>query len=252
MAYDVSRHGHGLPNTRWSEVEFAKNPGNPGGLRALDAILTRYREAAVAHLQAKFHLSLEDAEDVLHSFVEKKILEQDLMQRAEPSQGRFRTFFLQSLNHFAISEIRRQLALKRRPRCGVDSLHNLDDHQHPAAPAGEEKSFDVVWSRVVISGAALNMYNECARMGRAAIWDIFAERILGPAMSETELTSYEELVLRHGLQSPSEAWHLTAAAKRIFRRHLSVVVAEYATSGAEIEEELVLLTRLCNRRKELD
>jgi len=115
----------------------------------------------------------------------------------------------------------------------------------PSILEDDESPFDLVWTRVVISGAALNMYNECTQKGREAVWEFFIERILGPAMDGAEMTSYEELVCRHELNSPSDAFNLLATAKRIFRRHLRIVVAEYTANDAETEEELVLLRRLC-------
>jgi len=246
MAKDVSQPGHGLPNTRWSEVQFAKDPNTPKGFIALGSLLTRYRDAAIAHLRAKFHLTREDAEDTFHTFVQKKILEQDLIRRAEPSQGRFRTYLLRSLDHFAISELRRHRSLKRSPPSGFLSLHHLEADQLPQAPDSPETPFDLVWAQAVISGAALNMQNECSREGRGAVWEIFAERILGPEMAGTEPTPYDELVLRHRLNSPSDAFNLLATAKRMFRRHLRAVIAEYAATDAEIEDELVQLRRLCS------
>jgi DNA-directed RNA polymerase specialized sigma24 family protein len=246
MAQDVSQQGHGLPNTRWSEVQFAKDPDSPRGLQALGSLLNRYRDAAVAHLRSKFQLSPEDAEDTFHSFVEKKILEQDLIRRAEPSQGRFRTYLLRSLDHFAIGELRRNQRQKRNPPSGLLSLHQLEDEQLPPAPDNPETPFDLVWAQAVISGAALNMRNECAQESRGAVWEIFVERVLGPEMAGTEPTPYDDLVLRHQLNSPSDAFNLLATGKRMFRRHLRAVVAEYAATDAEIEEELVQLRRLCS------
>jgi DNA-directed RNA polymerase specialized sigma24 family protein len=246
MAQDVSQHGHGLPNTRWSEVEFAKERDTQRGLLALDTLLTRYRAAAVAHLRARFQLNLEDAEDTFHNFVAKKILEQDLIRRAEPSQGRFRTFLLRSLDHFAISERRRNRTLRRSPSSGFLSLHQLEDEQLPFAPESPETPFDLVWAQAVIGGAALNMQNECAREGRDAVWEIFAERVLGPELAGTEPTPYDDLVFRHQLNSPSDAFNLLATGKRMFRRHLRGVVAEYTATDAEIEDELVQLRRLCS------
>ena len=243
MAEDVLRSGHGLPVTRWSEVDAAREADTERGQVALESLLTRYRPALVAHLQAKFGLTLADAEDVLHGFVEKKVLERNFLATAEPSRGRFRTYLLSSLDRFAISELRRQHALKRRPGAELVSIDDVHETDLPAATASFDSPYEVVWSRVVVAGALLNMHNECEREGRADTWEVFLHRLLEPELADQDPIPYEELIERHGLDSPSNAFNLLTTAKRMFLRHLQGVVAEYAGSSEEIEEELQHLQR---------
>jgi RNA polymerase sigma-70 factor (ECF subfamily) len=243
MAEDVSRSGHGMPGTRWSEVDAAREADTEPGQLALESLLSRYRPALVAHLRAKFGLPLEDAEDVLHGFIEKKILTRNFIATAEPSRGRFRTYLLSSLDRFAISELRRQRALKRRPGADLIPLDEVNEAELPTDDACFESPYEVVWSQVVIAGALLNMHNECEREGRTRTWEIFLSRLLEPELGGEEPVPYDELIRHHGLDSPSNAFNLLNTAKRMFLRHMGEVVAEYACNGEEVEEELAHLKR---------
>jgi hypothetical protein len=50
--------------------------------------------------------------------------------------------------------------------------------------------------------------------------------------------SYDTLVTRLGLESPSQASNLLVTAKRMFARHLRAVVAETVADPDQVEEEL--------------
>lgn len=248
MAPNVVPEGHGLPNTRWSEVETAGNPHTEEGQVALDTILARYRPALIGHLRAKFSLSHQDAEDTLHNFIEQKILARNWMAKAQPKRGRFRTFLLSSLDRFTISEIRQQQAQKRAPDSSVLPLHDLPSDQQPADPSPPPSpAFDRLWAEAVVRGAYKNMEQSCKQKGQDNVWRVFSERLLQPFFDQEDQPSYEDLIKRYDLNSPSDAFNLLASGKRIFRRHLQRIIGEYAQSSSEIEEELAHLRKLIAR-----
>jgi len=243
MAEDVLRSGHGLPVTRWSEIDAAGNAATERGQLALESLLGRYRPALIAHLQAKFELSMADSEDMLHGFIEKKVLQGNFIATAEPARGRFRTYLLSSLDRFAISELRRQNALKRRPSTELVPIEEVPEADLAARSAESNALYEVTWCRVVIAGALLNMRNECERESRTETWEIFLHRLIEPLLADENPIPYDDLVRCHGLDSPSSAFNLLNTAKRMFLRHLQGVVSEYAHSNAEVEEELEHLQR---------
>lgn len=248
MAQDVSREGHGLPNTSWSEVDVAKDKCTPEGQLALDAILERYRPALLAHLRAKFHLSPEDAEDTFQGFVQEKIIVRNFMARAEPSRGRFRTFLLSSLDRYAISQIRRNQALKRNPGTDLLPLHEMPEADLPFFEPDAGLEFEMQWSCAVLTGTLLNMRNDCLRKGRELIWQVFYRRVLLPILADADSPAYEELVEEYKIDSPSDAFNLLGTAKRMFERHLKEVVHEYIRSDHEVEEEIAHLRHLIGRK----
>ena len=245
MACGALLKSHGLPNTRWSEVNLSKDTATEEGLAALDSLLTRYRPAVITYLRTKFNISQEDAEDTFQAFVEKKILVQNLLRHAEPARGRFRDFLLTSVRHFAISEIRRRRSRKRTPETDAVPLHFLREEQLPRAADPEADGFGLTWSTVVINSTLRELRDRCYREERQSVWEVLWERTLSPMLEDSPPTAYEELVARYAFNSPSEAFNTLHTGKRMFRRHMRNIVAEYATGAAEVEEELAYLRRLC-------
>lgn len=220
-----SRRGS-FPTTRWSEVSRGANWDTREGQAALGSVFSRYRRPLMGYLQRRFGCSPEAAEDLLHGFAEKKLLEHHLLAVADPEKGRFRTFLLAALNSFVISRYRQDQAARRNPPGG---LHSLDadggDIHHPAVgPA--TSSFDVDWARAGIEAALTGMREECERTQRLDVWEVFRARMLEPLLHDTHPVSYESLARQHGLRSVKAAQDLLTTAKRMFARHLHRVVGE--------------------------
>ena len=126
-----------LPSTHWSEIASASHTRQQKGREALDRLLTRYQAALLAHISFKFRATQDAAQDLLQSFVAEKILENELLERANPARGRFRTFLLNALDRFVISQQRKERAQKRAPEAGfvpLDHLQSKDEPQHVDRP----------------------------------------------------------------------------------------------------------------------
>ncbi len=139
----------------------------------------------MAHLGFKFRAGEHEAQDLLQSFVAEKILEKELLGQANPVRGRFRTFLLNALDHFVISQRR-----------------------------------------------------ECETLNRTDVWGVFEGRVLSAVLEDMPETDYQELIERFAFGSPSQAFHTLNTAKRMFKRHLRAVIAEYTRDDHEVEEEL--------------
>jgi RNA polymerase sigma-70 factor (ECF subfamily) len=227
-----------LPSTHWSEIASASQTRQDKGREALDRVLTRYQSALLAHLGFKFRIGSDSAQDLLQSFVTEKILEKELLTQANPARGRFRTFLLNALDNFVISHRRKEQAQKRSPGGDVlsmDELSPADEPQHSDPPIDKT---DVAWAQAAINAALLNMRHECEASQRTDIWGVFEGRVLSAVLEEKPETDYQALIERFGFASPSQAFNTLNTAKRIFKRHLRQVIAEYSRDDREIEEEL--------------
>src|SRR5205814_10361509 len=67
---------------------------------ALAIVLQRYLPPLKTHLIYRKRLRLEEAEDVLQSFVAEKILEARLLKKMDPARGRFRSWLLTVLGNY--------------------------------------------------------------------------------------------------------------------------------------------------------
>ena len=102
-----------FPTTRWSLVDRAGREGSEAERQALGQLLTRYLPALRSHLIHSKRLQPADADDVLQDFVAGKVLERDLIAKANVQLGKFRTFLLTALDRFLLNRIRNGKAKKR-------------------------------------------------------------------------------------------------------------------------------------------
>jgi RNA polymerase sigma-70 factor (ECF subfamily) len=214
---------------------------------ALEQLLTRYLPALQAHLVHTKGLSSENAEDLLQDFVAGKILERDLIARADRHLGKFRTFLLTALDRFLINRLRDVGAKKRAAGEGAERLG--ERAARLSVNGGPSDAFDVTWARRVLAEVLQRMRTHCETTGRTDIWGVFECRVLGPILDGTEPPDYRELVQRFGLQSPSQASNVLATAKRMYGRTLRAVVGEYTRSDGEIDEEIRELREILARGK---
>jgi RNA polymerase sigma-70 factor (ECF subfamily) len=204
----------------------------------LDRLLTRYQPALLAHLRFKFRANEDAAKDLWQGFVAEKILEKELLAQVDPARGRFRTFLLNALDNFVISQRRKEQAQKRSPGTELLSVDDLSPTDEPQHHDQREDRTEVVWAQAALAGALLNMRRECETSSRMEMWGVFEGRVLSAILEEAPETGYEELIARFGFRSPTQAFNTLNTAKRMFKRHLRAVVAEYTRDDKEVEEEL--------------
>ena len=231
-----------FPTTHWSLVDRA---GVADG-EALGRLLARYLPALVAHLVHGKRLPPEEAEDLVQDFVAGKILQKNLISRADPDLGKFRTLLLTSLDRFLIDQIRAKKAKMRSP--GEGKVVALGDGEPQLeATAASSDAFDLAWARRVLAEVLRRMQDECDRSNRMDVWNVFDARLLGPVLQGSPPLDYDVLVERFGLASPSQAANLLVTAKRMYARVLRSVVAEYALGEEEIEAEIMELKSILAR-----
>ncbi|MDY0169246.1 MAG: hypothetical protein RBS80_22070 [Thermoguttaceae bacterium] len=229
-----------FPTTQWSLVARAGVDSTGAQREALGGLLGKYFHALLAHLVYGKRLAREEAEDVLQEFIASKILEKNLIGRADRELGKFRTFLLTSLDRFLIDLYRTRSAKKRAP--DEARLVDVGDRQQILeATAGPSDVFDVTWARCVLAQSLQSMEEECRRSGRDDVWNVFECRLLGPLLHGSEPVEYDVLVERFALKSPSQASNLLITGKRMFARALRSAVAEYASSEEEVDAEIAEL-----------
>ena len=204
---------------------------------ALQALLSRYGPPLKAHLVVRKKLSSQAADDLLQNFIESKILRLKLIERADRSKGRFRSFLLTALDRYVIDEYRK----------ADESVQALGDMPVEMPAAEESEPFDVAWARQVIDAAVAQMQETCRKDGRPDIWGVFEERMLKPILEGTEPATYESLVAKFGLATPMQASNVLMTAKRMFRRTLEEVVSEYEEGDQDIQAEVESLKAILGR-----
>jgi DNA-directed RNA polymerase specialized sigma24 family protein len=227
-----------FPKTHWSLVRRAGGAlATDEGARhaALAVLLERYQPALRSYLRVVRRMPAEAADDLLQDFIADKLLERELLLRADEKRGRFRTLLLTSLNRFAISRARRE-----RTRSADALTAEVDDAGAPAPHA----AVDAAWARALLQNVLQEMKRECQQTGRMDVWIVFEGRILADIFGRQPVMSYDELARRCRLVSPTQAANLLVTAKRMYARLLRAAVGEYELNVDDVEREIAELRQM--------
>lgn len=232
-----------LPKTRWSLVAKACADDTEARRDALNVLLLQYRPVLVRQLIAFLDCSEPDAEDLVQTFVVERLLVVDsLLLRADQARGRLRNFLMKSFKNFVLGEQRKERALKRTP-LGPQAVR-LDEN--PDILSYDEDfaaSFDRAWAGDVLERTIGAVRAECVTKGLHVVWGVFSRRILEPALTGVTAPSYQDLVAEFAIESPTQAMNALVTAKRVFRRCLTEVVRDTMADDSCIDEEINDLMR---------
>ncbi|MBM3882200.1 MAG: hypothetical protein FJ387_21190 [Verrucomicrobia bacterium] len=231
--------GRSFPSTHWSEIQAAANRETVQGSEALAGLLTRYRPALQAYAAQAFAVSDADGLDLFQGFVERVVLERNLIARARHMPGyQFRGYLRKAWRNFIQQAHRDSHCASRYPAGGFAALDESGAIESAVGHESKPEYFDVPWARTVLEQATARMRTECEQEGRGSIWEVFQSRVRLPILEGSDPVPYAELVKRCQIESPIQARNLLVSGKRMFARHLRDVVREYVKSDADIENEL--------------
>jgi DNA-directed RNA polymerase specialized sigma24 family protein len=222
-------------------VRQAGDKSAQGSREALALLLQRYLPALRAHLQYGTSLQESQVDDLLQGFVSDKILESDLLGRADHRRGKFRTLLLTSLHRYMVDQWRSEKAKKRAAQQAVQ-LDNDFAGLWIATSETASSSFDLAWARQIIDETLRRMESECRALQRLDMWGVFETRLVGPILHGEKPLPYDELVTKFSLTTPRQASNVLITGKRMFVRILREVVGEY-TPHEEIDVEIQQLCR---------
>lgn len=223
--------------TRWSLVARAGAPAECAASSALNELLEVYRPLLKKHLVCNMNFTPHSADDCVQNFVAQKIMGGNVLAGVRGTKGRFRVYLLKVFSNFTISEIRKQKARKRAP-LNEEAVRLDDSSVGEMADQHVQRAFDQEWAKQIVALAVDRMRRECDEKGRHDLWDIFLCRVLDPALDQVAPPSYDTLIKRFGIQSPSQASNLLITAKRMFRRSLEAVVRETVVTESQVEDEI--------------
>jgi hypothetical protein len=235
-----------MPTTDWVLVESAGAENAADGAQAMQRLLLRYLPALKNHIVNRWRVPIEQAEDWLQEFVSVKVVQQRLIGQARREKGRFRQFLRTTLDAFVIGRLRHENAQKRMPQrwVAIESVeHDLESLEPDA-----DRLFAIAWARQVIDQAIELMRSECELSKRENLWGLFESRIWLPIIEGAAIPPYDTVVQRYGFASPLQAANALVTAKRMFQRHIRLVLAQYA-DDADVEQELSELQNLLGARR---
>ncbi len=221
--------------TLWSDVSRARKRSRS----ALDRLLGRYRAPVLAYARRQ-GLQTADAEDVTQD-VFRRIVEDDLLRKADRAKGRFRGLLLGITRNVIRDRRRRARAQKRGggradlPLDGDGNAPSLDDLL--AAPP-EDAHFDRLWVAHLLDEAIRAATRDGAERGAPDLDMLRLKMVNG--------VSYGDLAQQFGVHEHDVKNALHRARKEI-RARLWALIEGYASSLEEYEAEVRFVSRWLER-----
>ncbi len=238
---DMGGAGKAFLTTHWSMVEEAGSGDQDKSQAMIGLLLGRYWKPVYCYLRHKGH-SNEEAKDLTQGFFHQVVLGRNLIQRADPSKGRFRSFLLTALNRYVMNVHEAATAYKRIPKDKLVSFDMDDPLDLPAAlkQSPPEDSFNYAWVSTLIEEILADVEVTCRRRNLTVHWQIFRDRLLRPTLQGTDPPSMQELCKRYGVAEPVKASNMITTVKRLFqaalRKHVRNSVVSDSYVDAELEE----------------
>jgi RNA polymerase sigma factor (sigma-70 family) len=232
--------------TRWSLVLSIQDPENSHARNALAELCNTYWRPIYGFLRRRKY-SHHDAQDLTQSFF-VSLLQNESMQQADQTLGKFRSYLLGALTKFLANEWDRQHTQKRGGHLEVHSLDTEDAEkfltQLPAdLPA--EMIYEVSWADTTVKNALKKLRNKAAERGRADLFAALQVHLTGDEISQ------EQTAKRLGL-TVNAVHTLVHRLRRAYRDALREEIAETVTTSAEIDEELRYLRQVLESARHRD
>lgn len=150
------------------------------GRRALADLCDAYYEPVVAYLRSVFR-DADAAREMTHAFF-AEMLAGGTIESAEQGRGRFRSYLLGAVKHFAGHQ---REAAKRIKRGGALVAVSLDDDEAAEVPdawlLSPDAEFDRQWAMTVITRGMDALRAECTAEGRGAFFEAVSGILNGHA-----------------------------------------------------------------------
>lgn len=220
--------------TQWSLVAAAGEPDNPAAREALAALCRVYWPPIFLFLR-RSGADHEQALDLTQGFF-TALLEKNFVADARPDRGRFRTFLLAAVKHYAANVRDWEHARKRGGGQAAIPLDGLDadvwkrfEPRHDVTP---EREFERQWARTLLDLALERFGEEAAPAGGSARLDRLLPHVLGEAEE-----SYRGLAAEIGI-SEGAARVAVHRLRARFRAILREEVSRTVEHPSEVEAEL--------------
>jgi RNA polymerase sigma-70 factor (ECF subfamily) len=227
--------------TRWSVI-LASVDANGSDQKASTALaqLCRIYWRPIFTFVARRVPSQEDAEDLTQDFF-LTVLKGDLLRRADPERGRFRSLLLKAAKDF-LNDARDRARSQRR---GGDAKFISWDEWMAEAPShlmlpiaaekswSAEKVFDVRWAATVAEQALRRLQEECEAHKRPRVFDVLS----GVLTADRQDIAYEPLARELGVKG-ADVKRLLHRLRERYRELLRAEIAETVADPADVDEEV--------------
>ncbi len=245
---DMGGIGVAFLTTHWSLLEEVGSTNEEKDRALIGLLLNRYWKPVYCFLRRKGYDN-EQAKDLTQDFFHEIVLGRSLIQRADQSKGRFRSFLLTALKRYLINVENAKEAQKRIPKDKLVSLEDIDPADLPqiTSELTAEASFDYGWTSALLGRVLDEVEAQCKADGRAVYWHVFYDRILRPIKERTDPPSVQETCDKYGIVDGIKLSNMIVTVKRRIQSVLKKHVCNSVMSNTEVSEEFETIMRFFPR-----
>ena len=224
--------------THWSLIDDIQAGGDKD--RALiGLLLQRYWKPVYCYLRGK-GCDNEEAKDLTQGFFHEVVLGRGLVERADQSKGRFRSFLLHALDQYIINERAKQTAAARIPKDRPVSLEGIDPSKLPEdmLECDPSTSYNYAWVSALLDQVLSAVRRGCREGGLQTHWEVFSARVVRPILDGTVAPGMGEICARLGIEDTRQASNMIVTVKRRFRETLRRHIRNTVVSADQVDEEL--------------
>ena len=234
--------------THWSLIKNVQSDDDKDGA-LIGVLLERYWKPIYCYLRRKGYDN-EEAKDLTQDFFHEIVLNRKLVQKADPSKGRFRFFLLHALKQYLVSEKRKETAQTHIPRHKIVSLDVTNPPVLPQAiyESSPEDCYNYAWVSTLIDQVLSDVKTKCSEQVMETHWGVFHDRIVRPMLSNADAPSLTDICEKYGIDSEKKASNMIITVKRRFQVILRQYLRNTVTSEREVDDELQEIIRFLPKR----
>ena len=241
---DMGGVGKSFLTTHWSLIEDMGDSDDDKNGALIELLLKKYWKPVYCYLRRR-GCQNEEAKDLTQGFFQEVVLGRKLIDKADRTKGRFRSFLLTALNRYLIN-IRHEQATKRHiPRTKLIGMNisDLSELPHAVTTLTPEDSFTYAWISALLEEVLNELKAECEKNNKSLHWQIFRDRALRPIMEGSDAPSLQAVCEKHDFSDTVKASNMIVTVKRRFQALLGQHLRNSVMSDKEAGEELKEIRR---------
>ncbi len=234
-----------FPRTHWSIVVAAGQATDTKSREALSRLCETYWTPLYGYVRRRGH-GVDDAHDLTQEFF-LRLLERNLVARADKSKGRFRSFIFTVLKRFLADEWDKEKSQKRGGDVHLESLSQLAEAAYSssnAATDSPELEFERDWAMALLTNVLNALEQEYASGGKTPLFAALRNYLVGG--SDTK--PYAHVAAELGM---SEAAFKVAVCRirQRYRERMKQEVAATVADARDADAELRHLFRILSKSR---
>jgi RNA polymerase sigma-70 factor (ECF subfamily) len=224
-----------FPTTHWSRIAEGRDLEAPGAREALTTLCQSYWYPLYLFIRRKGYQA-DEASDLVQEYF-ARLLGGRVLQAADRSKGRFRTFLISDCVHFLSHQREGARALKRGGHRRIVSIDAAEaDGRYAREPAHEltpERLYQRAWALTLLDAVLARLRAEYESGGRAEVF----ERLKDVLMFEPDAVPYAAVAADLGMAEGTVRVTVHRLRQR-YRTLLCAAIAATVAEPSEVEDEI--------------